>query len=267
MKNHKTGNSLLIKIVCWLLIAAGLLLGALSLIAALVSTAITIGMVMPATLGLLMIAYAVARLKTKGRVIQRRWLRIAIAISLVAGLLTVAVLETLMCVAAYKPLPKEDAGFVIVLGCGIFPDGRLTLSLQNRLDAAYDYLTAHEDSLCIVSGGQGDNEPIPEAQAMYEYLRSRGIKASRILMEGKSTSTLLNLIYSKRIMDKRLGQPQTAAIVTSDYHVFRALMVARDLGIDAFGIPAETNWRIVMACHVREYAAIIKTVLFGGEEL
>ena len=266
-RDNKSGNSVLIKTVCWLLVAGGAVLAGLSLLAALVSTAITIGMVMPAALGLLMIAYALARLKTKGRVIQRRWLRIAITVCLCLGLLAVAVLETLMSIAAYKEPPEEDAGFVIVLGCGVFPDGTLTLSLQNRLDAAYDYLTAHEDSLCIVSGGQGDNEPIPEAQAMYEYLRFRGIEEERILKEDKSTSTLLNLIYSKRIMDKRLGQPQTAAIVTSDYHVFRALMVARDLEIDAFGIPAETNWRIVMACHVREYAAIIKTVLFGGDEL
>lgn len=263
----KTGNSILVKIICWLLIAAGLALGGLSLISVLVSTAITIGMVMPALLGLLMIIYAIARLKKNGRVIQRKWLRVAITVCLIAGLLFAAFLETLMSVAAYKPPPEEDTGFVVVLGCGVFPDGTLTLSLKNRLDAAYDYLTVHEDSLCIVSGGQGDNEPVSEAEAMSQYLRSRGIEASRIIKEDKSTSTLLNLTYSKEIMAAHSERPQTAAIVTSDYHVFRALMLARDMDIDAFGIPAATNWKIVVACHVREYAAIVKTVLFGGEEL
>lgn len=268
MRNEsKSGNSVFVKIVCWLLIAAGLVLGGLSLLSVLVSTAITVGMVIPALLGLLMIVYAIARLRKNGRIIQRRWLRVAITVCLIIGLLAVAVLETLMGVAAYKPPPEEDAGFVIVLGCGVFPDGRLTLSLKNRLDAAYDYLKEHVDSLCIVSGGQGDNEPVSEAEAMSQYLRSRGIDAARIIKEDRSTSTLLNLTYSKEIMAAYPNRPQTAAIVTSDYHVFRSLLLARDMGIDAFGIPAPTNWMIVVACHVREYAAIVKTVLFGGEEI
>jgi len=266
-QNNNKGNSVFVKVSCVLLIAVGLVLIGLSTISVLVSTAITIGMVMPAGMGLLMIIYAFTRLKKKGRVIQRKWMRIAITIFLVVGLLGAASLETLMCVAAYKPPPEEDTGFVIVLGCGVFPDGTLTLSLKNRLDAAYDYLTAHEDSLCIVSGGQGDNEPVSEAEAMSQYLRSRGIDDNRVIKEDRSTSTLLNLTYSKEIMAANDDRPQTAAIVTSDYHVFRALMLTREMEIDAFGIPAATNWKIVVACHVREYAAIIKTVLFGGEEL
>lgn len=263
----KTGNSAFVKAVCGLMIVGGLLLIVLSVISILVSTAVTIGMVAPMALGLLMIAYAAARLKKRGPVFRRRWLRAAIAICLIAGLLAAAVLETLMETAAYKKPPEEDAGFVIVLGCGVFPDGQLTLSLKNRLDAAYDYLTAHGDSLCIVSGGQGENEPVSEAGAMRSYLVSRGIAESRILAEDRSTSTLLNLTYSKEIMAAHPERPATAAIVTSDYHVFRALLLARELKMDAFGIPAGTNWRIVVACHVREYAAIIKTVLFGGEEI
>jgi len=263
----KSGNSISVKIICALLIAAGLVLIAWSAIAMAVSTAVTIGMVAPIALGLLIIAYAAARLIKRGRVIRQRWLRVVIAAVLAVGVLTAACFEILMYEAAYRQPPEEDAGFVIVLGCGIFPDGRLTLSLKNRLDAAYDYLKEHEGSLCIVSGGQGANEPVSEAQAMSEYLRSRGIHPDRILMEDRSDSTLRNLMYSKEIMARYPKQPQTAAIVTSDFHVFRALMLAEQMGIRAFGIPAPTHWRIVLACHVREYAAIIKTWLFGGEKI
>lgn len=268
MDNNKrnAGNSVPIKIICVLLIAGGLLLIGLSLISALVSTAITFGMVMPALLGLLMILYAAVRLKKKGMVFRQRWFRRVIAVCLVAGLAAVAVLETLMNIAAYKEQPEKDVGFVIVLGCGVFPDGQLTLSLKNRLDTAYDYLVDHEDSLCIVSGGKGDYEPKPEAQAMRSYLLSRGIEDSRILVEDKSDSTLLNLTYSKEIMSQHSEQPKTVAVVTSDYHVFRAMLLAKELGLDAFGMPSGTNWRIVVACHVREYAAIMKTVIFGGEK-
>lgn len=262
----KSGNSISVKIICALLIAAGLVLIAWSAIAMAVSTAVTIGMVAPIALGLLIIAYAAARLIKRGRVIRQRWLRVVIAAVLAVGVLTAACFEILMYEAAYRQPPEEDAGFVIVLGCGIFPDGRLTLSLKNRLDAAYDYLIEHEGSLCIVSGGQGANEPVPEAQAMSAYLRSRGVHPNRILIEDRSDSTLRNLMYSREIMARYPKQPQTAAIVTSDFHVYRALMLAEHLGIRAFGIPAPTNWRIAMACHVREYAAIIKTWLFGGEK-
>jgi len=265
--NKRSGNSVWVKVICILLIAGGLLLIGLSVVSIAVSTAVTFGMIAPIVMGLLMIAYAVARLKKNGAVFRRRWLRVAVIICLVAGLLMSAVLETLMNAAAYKEPPKADAGFVIVLGCGVFPDGQLTLSLKYRLDAAYDYLTAHKTSLCIVSGGQGDNEPMPEAVAMREYLSSRGIEDSRILIEDQSDSTLRNLKYSQEIMKQHPEQPQTAAVVTSDFHVFRTLMVARELGIDAFGIPAQISWRIVVSCHVREYAAIIKTALFGGEKV
>ena len=265
-KNKKPGNSVPVKVICMLLIAGGLLLVVLSIISVLVSTAITFGMVMPALLGLLMILYAAIRLNKKGPVFRQIWVRRIIAVCLAAGLVAVVVLETLMNVAAYKELPERDVGFVIVLGCGVFPDGQLTLSLKNRLDTAYDYLIDHEDTLCIVSGGKGDNEPEPEAHAMRSYLLSRGIENSRILMEDRSDSTLLNLTYSMAIMDQHPEQPKTVAVVTSDYHVFRAILLAKELGLDAFGIPSGTNWKIVVACHVREYAAILKTVIFGGEK-
>jgi uncharacterized SAM-binding protein YcdF (DUF218 family) len=266
-ETKRSGNSLFVKVVCALLMGAGAVLIALSAIAVAVSTAVTIGMIMPMVLGLLMVVYAVVRLKKRGRVFRQRWLRVVITVVLVAGLLGAAFFEILMNVAAYREPPDDDAGFVIVLGCGVFADGQLTLSLKNRLDAAYDYLAMHEESLCIVSGGQGANEPVSEAQAMSAYLRSRGIEPKRILMEDQSDSTLRNLMYSQRIMIQYPQQPQTAAIVTSDYHVYRALMVAKGLGYDAFGIPAATNWKIVVACHVREYAAIIKTWLLGGEKV
>ena len=265
--NEKSKTQTAKHILFVLMIVAGAVLILLSTIAALVSTAITIGMYFPALFGLAIIVYAVLRLKKTGPVLRVRWLRIVITICLCAGLLTAAVFEVLMGVAASEKPPEEDAGFVIVLGCGIFADGRLTLSLKNRLDAAYEYLIVHEDSLCIMSGGKGGNEPVAEAEAMQRYMLSRGIGAARILTESESTSTLENIENSMRVMAQYPEQPKTVALVTSDYHVFRAMMLARQYGLEAFGIPSETTWSVALACHVREYAAIIKTVLFGGEEI
>ncbi len=118
MKDDKrTGNSTFAKVICILMIGGGLLFTGLSVISIIVSTAVTIGMVMPMGLGLLMIAYAAIRLKKNGPVFSKRWLRMVITLVLIVGLLGAAFLETLMNMAAYKEQPEEDAGFVI--GCQI----------------------------------------------------------------------------------------------------------------------------------------------------
>ena len=99
-------------------------------------------------------------------------------------------IESVLLVNAYsKEYEKIETNYVVVLGCGVFPDGRLTLSLMKRLNSAYDYLIAHPDTICIVSGGQGPNEPTTEAYSMAQYLLEKGIPEERIIQEDKSTST------------------------------------------------------------------------------
>jgi len=231
-----------------------------SVVAAVSSTGFNSGMVAPAAAGIALILWSAYHLKYDKPVINQRWLRVIFSVFIWLGIALILVLETLMLMAAYAE-PKEEADVVIVLGCGIFPDGRLTLSLKNRLDVAYDYLIDHPDVHCIVSGGQGGNEPIPEGQAMQDYLISRGIGAERLFCEAKSTSTEENLTYSLDIIRSK-GFGHYAAIVTSDYHIFRASLLAERLGLEAFGIPSPTPWRVWLSCQARECMAIVKTVVF-----
>lgn len=231
-----------------------------SLFAAASSTGISVGMAAPAAAGVVLIVWAVYHLKCDKPVLKPKWLRVAFIICVCAGIALILVLEMLMMTAASAE-PEDDAGVVIVLGSGIFPDGRLSLSLRSRLDAAYDYLTAHPDVKCIVAGGQGDNEPISEAQAMQRDLISRGIDVNRIYVEAESTSTEENLTYALDIMEQN-NLSGKAAVVTSDYHIFRALLLAERLGLDAFGIPSPTSWRVWLSDQVRECLAIVKTVVF-----
>lgn len=248
------------KWVYWAVIVFSIVIILWSLIAAISSTMINVGMAAPAAAGIALIVWAVYHLKYDKPLLRPKWFRIAVTICVCLGIALMLVLETLMLTAAYSK-PEEDADVVIVLGCGIFPDGNLTLSLKNRLDAAYDYLIEHPDANCIVSGGQGDNEPIAEAEAMHGYLISRGIDETRVFTEAQSTSTEENLEFSLDIIEKH-NLSKRIAIVTSDYHIFRASILAERLGLDVYGIPSITPWRVWLSCQMRECMAIVKTVVF-----
>lgn len=151
-----------------------------------------------------------------------------------------------------------DAEYVIVLGAAVHGDTP-SLSLTERMDAAYDYLAEHPDCIAIVSGGQGENENMSEAEAMRIYLEGKGIAPERIIKEDRSTSTRENLEFSFDIIRERGGDPENAAIVTSEYHIYRAQLIAHSLGVDLHGIPAETTHITVKVNYfIREAFGVFK---------
>lgn len=161
----------------------------------------------------------------------------------------------------YRDQGRPDLDYIIVLGAQMKPAGPSAV-LKFRLDAAYDYLIANEDTLCVVSGGQGPNEPCTEAQGMYDYLVERGISPERILMEDKSTDTSENIAFSAEIIgstDKDVG------IVTNNFHVFRGMMLARHAGFEnACGISARSNIYFQPNNLVREFFGIMKDLVCGN---
>ncbi|MDD5017455.1 MAG: YdcF family protein [Eubacteriales bacterium] len=245
-----------------LLIILGVLGIAATMTAFFVSTGITIGTWLPGAAGIVIAAYGLIHLKRPGPVIRQRALRIIVTVIVCIGILSFVVIEALIIAGAGADIQQKEADYVIVLGCGIFPDGSLTRTLKNRLDTAYEYLTEYEEALCVVSGGQGPTEPVPEAEAMRDYLVALGIDEDRITIEPKSTSTKENLSFSANIMRQEYPDLKTAAVVTSDFHIFRAVMIAKNCGIDAFGLAAPTPWYTVINNYMREYVGVINTVLF-----
>ena len=153
-----------------------------------------------------------------------------------------------------------DADYLIVLGCqvrGTVP----SRMLRQRLDAALEYLNAHPDATAIVSGGMGPGEDITEAECMYTYLTAAGIDPSRILQEAQATSTMENLRFSLELMEP----DSTAAIVSNEFHLYRAGQMAQMLGLDASLVPASTEYPILLASYfLREIFAVWKFHLFGG---
>ena len=117
------------------------------------------------------------------RLLRPKWLRAlvgcVIAVCMTAILVT---LGKMAIAAADRPADGQDCT-VVVLGCQVFPDGHPSLMLRGRINAAYDYLTAHPDALCVASGGQNGSEPISEAQCIRDTLVSMGIAPERILTE------------------------------------------------------------------------------------
>lgn len=163
--------------------------------------------------------------------------------------------------AHYRDKGRPDLDYIIVLGAQM-KQGGPSVVLKFRLDAAYDYLTANEDTLCVVSGGQGANEPCSEAEGMYTYLVERGIAPERILMEDKSTDTSENIAFSAALIG---GTDKDVGIVTNNFHVFRGVMLARHAGFEnACGISARSNIYFQPNNLVREFFGIMKDLVCGN---
>lgn len=163
--------------------------------------------------------------------------------------------------AHYRDKGRPDLDYIIVLGAQMKPAGPSAV-LKFRLDAAYDYLTANPDTLCVVSGGKGANEPCSEAEGMYAYLVERGIAPERILMEDKSTDTSENIAFSAEIIG---GTDRDVGIVTNNFHVFRGVRLARHAGFEnACGISARSNIYFQPNNLVREFFGVMKDLVCGN---
>lgn len=158
----------------------------------------------------------------------------------------------------------EDTEYLIVLGAGV--RGTIpSLSLQNRMDGAYKWLKDHPEVTVILSGGQGPGEDITEARAMYDNFTKRGFSAERLYLEENSTSTRENLAHSLEII-KSLGGSESSciAVCTSEYHLFRAKLLAKDEGMNIKGVSAPTTMPTLMINYfIREAAGVVHYFVIG----
>ncbi len=161
---------------------------------------------------------------------------IGLCIFLVTAVVTVSIIST-GASGAHEP----ESQYLLVLGAGV--NGTVpSRSLSQRLSATYDYMTTYPDAICIVSGGQGPGEDITEAQCMYDWLTDRGIDGSRVWMENKATSTEENIRFTLELIEEKTGQrPEAMAILSSEYHLYRASLMAEDEGVTMLGVPAKTR--------------------------
>lgn len=177
-----------------------------------------------------------------------------ICIVLAAGISVSAIESALMLKAINSP-PKSDSTTAVVLGCKVNDDGP-SRTLIARLNATYDFLNEHPDSKCIVCGGQGKDEIISEADAMYNWLSEKGIPAERIIREDKSTSTVENLRFADNII-KSENLNREITIITSEYHQYRAGKIADKLNLEHYSKSGKTSTYLIPTYWVREQLAIL----------
>ena len=193
------------------------------------------------------------------------WLRRICTICLIIGLLVFAVTEAVIIRTSFGT-PKEQVEYMVVLGAKVRVTGP-SASLWDRIYGAYDYMTEHPDVIAIVSGGQGDDEPMSEAQSMYDELVALGIAPERIWIEDQATSTWENINFALDLVEEKTGRrPERLGVVSSEYHLFRASLFAKECGVDFVGIPAHTSRVSQMINHfLREVAGVWHFILLGGQ--
>lgn len=185
--------------------------------------------------------------------------------------------------ARFDALPEDEQLIVMVFGCYVRGEepGR---TLTTRLDAALSLLKRYPNADCIVSGGQGSNEAISEAEAMRRYLVSRGIAEERITLEDRSTNTSENLEYTFAILTDSESDGSAASTpgspassnstdsaqsvdtdgrrlvgVSSEYHLPRIRMLSRALGREIETYPAyDANIGNTLIYTLREYMGVAK---------
>ena len=194
-----------------------------------------------------------------------RTLKRIFTILLCIGLLVVGITEAIIIKASFGD-PRQHCDYMVVLGAGVRGDVP-SLSLRNRIDAAYDYLTEHPDVTAILSGGQGEGENITEAQCMFDHLTAMGIDESRLWMEDQATSTWENLNFSLDMIEERTGQrPEKLGVLSSEYHLFRASLFADACGVEFLGVPAKTTkLSLRINYFMREVAGVWHYLLLGGQ--
>lgn len=163
---------------------------------------------------------------------------------------------------AIRYQPSFDKDFIIILGCGIMPDGTPTPLLRGRVDRAIAFANKQKeatgkDIIFIPSGGQGPREVTSECAAMKGYLLKQGIPESQIIEEDQSRNTFENMKFSKAEIDA-VNPDGKVAFSTTNYHVFRSGLYAGRVGLRAVGMGARTKWYFWPNASVREFIGLLR---------
>ncbi|MDR1542081.1 MAG: YdcF family protein [Clostridiales bacterium] len=223
-----------------------------------------IGSILPLALGCFILAYfgmedhIRAFLRTKAG----HFAGIAAGIIISAGLASFLAFVIATHVQSIK-IPDSNRDVIIVLGGGLIGD-RLSTPLELRLKKALEYAKGNAGATYVVSGGQGPGETMTEARAMANYLIENGVPEENIVLEEASTSTHENFLFSKELLDEKLGTDYTVVFVTNNFHVLRASRSAKKAGLDAQTLACSTRpFFLLPNNYFREYIAILYYLVQG----
>ena len=193
--------------------------------------------------------------------VKRTIFRMILIVLLIVGSV-LAVITGINIHKSSKGSPDPRADYAIVLGAGV-NGTEPSASLRERIQAAKTYAETYPEAILILSGSQGPNEGISEAQCMYNKLTEAGISPSRLYIEDQADDTEQNIQFSLDLIEKELGEtPDTVCIISSEYHLLRAGMHGEALGLTPLLYPARTENRLYFCnMFLREIVAVWEFVL------
>lgn len=184
-------------------------------------------------------------------------------VSLPFGFLSYGFLAYLLYSAVYQVIARREGrrvAAVVALGSGLI-NGQVPPLLASRLDRAQRAyqaaVAAGGRPVVVTSGGQGEDEPRSEADAMADYLRKHGVPEAAILTETESRTTEENLANTAGLLAER-GIAGPVAVVTNNFHAFRAAMMMRKAGLAGYVLGAPTADYYWPSATIREYLAILR---------
>ena len=195
----------------------------------------------------------------------KAWSAISGAAGVFFGYVEVLLVCTSACAfVAARRLPTPDRDCVIVLGCGLLKDGTPTPLLRARCDGAAALYRVQDEAgrapLVICSGGKGTDELCSEAASMATYLVGQGIPRSALVLEDRSVNTYENMRNSIALAQEATGKAAgelKMAYSTTNYHVFRAAILAQECGFRAQGIGCPTKWYFWPNAFLREFVGFM----------
>lgn len=186
-----------------------------------------------------------------------RWLRLVLrtGVGVVLGV-AVLVLAAMGYAAAERPAADDAPGTVVLLGCQVY-DGKPSVMLQGRIDAAYEYLTAHPEAVCVTTGGlDSHDEPYTEGGCAARELIAMGIAPERIFAEEKSFDTRENLLFAAEII-RQNGLDTRVAIASDNFHQLRGQLFARQAGLSPCSAGCTSPWFLGPGYACREVVGIL----------
>ncbi len=193
-----------------------------------------------------------------------RWLDVLLTAAPVTGFyLAFVMYNFLVNLFLYQFVPRRyNQDYLIVLGAGLLNGNRVTPLLANRINRAIQFANkqvskGRKQPKFIMSGGQGPDEKIPEAQAMTNYAVSRGINKNDILLEDKSRNTYQNMLFSRQVAIADYGSDAFhAKFFSNNYHILRAGLYAKMAGLRANGVGCYTRFYFLPNAIIREFAGV-----------
>lgn len=221
----------------------------------LVKGIVNIGNITGLTVGVICIAVAIF-LDPMIRLSDQKVFKIVYAVVSVLILAIAALgIITGICISRGSQSEPPEGAVLVVLGCQVKGD-KPSLMLAKRIDRAEVYLREHPETIAVLSGGKGNGEDMSEAECMYRTLMSKGIAEERLIKEDRSTSTVENLEFTTKILEEK-GLGRDIAIVTNEFHQYRAGEIAKSLDLNSGAVPSETAWWLWPTFEVREMYAVL----------